>query len=155
MMKLQDALCYVRDFGAADFFIMVTSSSAWPDIVNALIALYSGGRPDEHDAACDHPDIVSHEFDLKLQALLKELRGGIPGRQWAVLHTIKWQRRGVPHAHILLWVQPADKPRAVDVYRPSCRIRRPKILNINDGTLRSHLQLTTSIWLLFVWYLSA
>ena len=51
-------------------------------------------------------------FDLKLQALLKQLRGGILGRQRAILHTIEWQKCDLPHAHILLWVVPADKPRA-------------------------------------------
>ena len=115
MAKLQDALCYVRDYGAADFFITVTCNPAWPEIVNTLMALYPGARPGEHDAACDHPDIVSQVFDLKLKALLKELRGGILGRQRAILHTIEWQKRGLPHAHILLWVEPADKPLADDV----------------------------------------
>ena len=30
MSKLQDALCYVRDFGAADFFITVMCNPTWP-----------------------------------------------------------------------------------------------------------------------------
>ncbi|XP_043228033.1 uncharacterized protein LOC122384558 [Amphibalanus amphitrite] len=115
MSKLQDALCYVRDFGSADFFITVTCNPAWPEIVETLQALYPGEGPDGHDRACDHPDIVSQVFDQKLQVLLKQLRDGILGRQRAIMYTIEWQKRGLPHAHILLWVVPADKPRANDV----------------------------------------
>ncbi|XP_043211412.1 uncharacterized protein LOC122375900, partial [Amphibalanus amphitrite] len=105
MAKLQDALCYVRDFGAADFFITVTCNPAWPEIEQTLRTLYPGERPGDYDRPCDHPDV----------ALLKQLRGGILGRQRAILHTIEWQKRGLPHAHLLLWVVPADKPRAEDV----------------------------------------
>ena len=115
MSKLQDALCYVRDFGSADFFITVTCNTAWPEIVEALRALYPGDGPGRHDPAEDHPDIVSQVFGLKLRVLLGQLRDGILGRQRAILHTIEWQKRGLPHAHILLWVTPDDKPRAEDV----------------------------------------
>ncbi|XP_043224985.1 uncharacterized protein LOC122383008 [Amphibalanus amphitrite] len=68
MAKLQDALCYVREFGAADFFITVTCNPAWPEIEGTLRTLYPGERPGDHDRPCDHPDIVSQVFGLKLQA---------------------------------------------------------------------------------------
>ena len=112
MLKLQDALCYVRDFGSADFFITVTCNPAWPEIIETLCALYPGARPGQHQSATDHPEIVSQVFDLKLHALLSQLRAGILGRQRAILHTIEWQKRGLPHAHILMWVTPEDKPGA-------------------------------------------
>ena len=115
MSKLQDTLCYVRNFDAADLFITVTCNPAWPEIVDTLRALYPGARPGQHDAAYVHPNIVSQVFDQKLQALLKELKGTILDRQRATLHTIEWQKRGPPHAHILLWVHPEDKPGADDV----------------------------------------
>ena len=41
-----------------------------------------------HLGAYDHPDIVRRVFDLKLRALLKQLKGGIVGHQRAILHTI-------------------------------------------------------------------
>ncbi|XP_043217562.1 uncharacterized protein LOC122379414 [Amphibalanus amphitrite] len=27
------------------------------------------------------------------------------------MHTIEWQKRGLPHAHIVVWMVPDDKPR--------------------------------------------
>ena len=38
------------------------------------------------------------------------------GKPWAWLYSIEWQKRGLPHAHILLWLIPEHKitPNKID-----------------------------------------
>jgi hypothetical protein len=55
---------------------------------------------------------VARVFALKLKALLKDLtEEGVLGAVVAFCWTIEFQKRGLPHAHILLVMRPEDKPR--------------------------------------------
>jgi hypothetical protein len=38
----------------------------------------------------------------------------------AHIHTIEFQKRGLPHAHILLWLQAGDKPLTPDQIDEIC-----------------------------------
>ncbi|KAL0453879.1 UNVERIFIED_CONTAM: hypothetical protein Slati_1366000 [Sesamum latifolium] len=59
----------------------------------------------------DRPD-VARVFKIKLDELMKDLRQGQHfGRVLTVLYTIEFQKRGLPHAHIILFLHPDDKPR--------------------------------------------
>ncbi|XP_066360990.1 uncharacterized protein [Miscanthus floridulus] len=52
----------------------------------------------------DRNDIIVRVFNIKLEELLHDIRCGKPfGPCNAVLHTIEFQKRGLPHAHIILW----------------------------------------------------
>jgi ATP-dependent DNA helicase PIF1 len=54
---------------------------------------------------------------LKLKALLADLlENDILGKVLAQVWVIEFQKRGLPHAHILLVLQDEDKPRIVDDY---------------------------------------
>ena len=111
--KLNDAMAYVREFGGGDLFITATCNPLWPEITDTLRRLYPGERP-EH-----HPEIVSQVFRQKLRGLLHLLRdGAVFGRVRAFISSIEWQKRGLPHAHIVLWLDPDDKPRpdTVDLF---------------------------------------
>ena len=56
------------------------------------------------------PDLVAHVFKSKLQSLLKELKEGqIFGRVVTTLHVIHFQKRGLPHAHILISFAAEDR----------------------------------------------
>ncbi len=49
----------------------------------------------------DQPDIVAKVFQLKKEALLEEIKkGGIFGKVRAMVHTIEFQKRGLPHMHL-------------------------------------------------------
>ena len=104
--KLNDALSYVREFGGGDLFITVTCNPFWPEITTTLQRLYPGQR------SSDHPEIVSQVFRQKLRGLLHLLQdGAVFGQVRAYISSIEWQKRGLPHAHIILWLAPEDKPR--------------------------------------------
>ncbi|POM73708.1 Helitron helicase-like protein [Phytophthora palmivora] len=60
--------------------------------------------------ASDRPDIVARVFMAKLKSLCKGLDEGVLGIQAARIHVVEYQKRGLPHAHILLIVRPEDKP---------------------------------------------
>ena len=98
-----DALAMVRVLGKPDDLITFTANPSWPEI---LAALRPGQSPH------DRPDIVARVFHLKLQALLHDLVAeGVLGKAVGWTWVVEFQKRGLPHAHILLIVASADKPR--------------------------------------------
>jgi Helitron helicase-like domain at N-terminus len=69
MHKLfQDSMAIVRFFGNPDLFITFTANPNWPEIT-------AGGQ-----TGANHIDLVARVFHLKLQALLKDLKGGLFGK---------------------------------------------------------------------------
>ena len=100
----QDSMAIVRYFTKPDLFITVTCNPKWPEIVDNLLP---GQR------AQDRPDIVSRVFNLKLKDILKDLtQNGIFGRVISHMYVIEFQKRGLPHAHILIILVAEDKPRS-------------------------------------------
>lgn len=93
--KQQDAMSYVRKFGRPDLFITVTTNPSWEEITSNL---HDGQRPH------DRPDLVVRVFRLKLKKMLKLIKDGCFGNLHAWLYNIEFQKRGLPHAHLLLWL---------------------------------------------------
>ena len=52
----------------------------------------------------DRPDIVAHVFRLKVQKLLEMLKykWSFVKQRLGSIHEIQWQKRGLPHCHLLL-----------------------------------------------------
>jgi len=103
--QCQDALAINRYFGGGDLFITMTANASWPEIQNALL---------DGQGAHDRPDLVVRVFHAKLQDLIKELKKGILGDMAGFLYTIEFQKRGLPHAHIILFLKPHAKLRTPD-----------------------------------------
>ena len=92
----QDAMTYVRKYGHPDLFITTTTNPNWPEIIDNLLP---GQDPQ------DRPDIVARVFRLKVQKLLEMLKSEMVfGKAQAWLYSIEWQKRGLPHCHLLLWL---------------------------------------------------
>lgn len=104
--RTQDAMAYVRKFGGPDLFITFTCNSNWPEIKGHLF---------KGQAACDRHDLVARVFHAKLQKLMWLLKhGAIYGKLNAWMYTVEWQKRGLPHAHILIWCQEKIRPDEID-----------------------------------------
>ena len=103
--QCQDALAINRYFGGGDLFITMTANSSWPEIQNALLP---------GQAAHDRPDLVVRVFHAKLHSLIKDMKQGILGDMAAFLYTIEFQKRGLPHAHIIIFLKPHAKLRTPD-----------------------------------------
>lgn len=104
----QDAMAIVQKYGNPSLFITITASSAWPEIKEAL---RFGESPS------DRPDIVTRVFHLKLKEFIQELtKEGCLGRTASHLFTVEFQKRGMPHTHIILILQgpPLTTPEQID-----------------------------------------
>ena len=97
----QDAMTYVRKYGHPDLFITMTTNPNWPEIRNNLLP---GQEP------LDRPDLVARAFRLKVKKLLEMLtKEMIFGKSRAWLYSTEWQKRGLPHCHLLQWLIPEHK----------------------------------------------
>ena len=99
--KFQDAMAIVREYHKPDLFITMTCNPNWPEISNSLLP---GQNPQ------DRPEIVSQVFNSKKIQLIKDItKKGKFGRVVAHMHVIEFQKRGLPHAHILIILNEEDR----------------------------------------------
>lgn len=104
--KTQDAMTYVRHYGRPDLFITFTCNPRWADISKCLL---SGQKP------YDRPDIIARVFHLKVKKMINILiKGKIFGEVRCYMYSVEWQKRGLPHIHILLWLIQRITPDAID-----------------------------------------
>ncbi|XP_021967368.1 uncharacterized protein LOC110862486 [Folsomia candida] len=103
----QDAMSIVRKFGKPDLFITMTCNPKWFEITANL---EDGQKPE------NRPDLVARVFNVKLRSMLEDLtKKCVLGHVLAKVHVIEFQKRGLPHAHILIILKDIDKPRTVDL----------------------------------------
>nr|GEX04969.1 helicase [Tanacetum cinerariifolium] len=99
MQNYQDAMALCRAYGNPDLFITFTSNPKWPEI-NEMLAYFLDQR------SHNRPEIGLRLFKIKLTALLDDLtKNNIFGEAQAVVYVIEFQKHGLPHAHILLWLE--------------------------------------------------
>ncbi|KAK2704433.1 hypothetical protein QYM36_016732 [Artemia franciscana] len=92
----QDAIAYVRLYGRPDLFITFTCNQSWDEILQLLL---------QGQSAVHRHDITARVFRQKLKSLINyivklEVFGSV--RCW--MYSVEWQKRGLPHAHILIWL---------------------------------------------------
>jgi len=97
----QDSMAIVAKFGKPDLFITMTCNPNWVEISNNL-------HP--WDTVQNRPDLVSRVFEMKKKALLDDIGRGVLGIPIANIHVIEFQKRGLPHMHLLIILRPEDKP---------------------------------------------
>ena len=109
----QDAMAITRAYGKPDIFYTMTANPHCPEIQDQLLWEVPPAPGANHQRrrqhASDRPDIVARVFELKKNAALKDIEGGLFGRVQAIVHTIEFQKRGLPHMHALIWLHPDDK----------------------------------------------
>ena len=100
-MKFQNGMRIVGKFRKPDLFITMTCNPKWPEILKEL---KPGQTPQ------DRPDIVARVFKQRLDQLMKDLiNGQLLGKVVAFMWVIEWQKRGLPHAHILIILAENDR----------------------------------------------
>ena len=98
----QNAMAIVRKYSKPDIFITFTCNPRWVEIQSAL---------NEGESYTDRPDLCVRVFKMKVDNLMKDLtENSVLGKVEACTSTIEFQKRGLPHVHILLILQNADKP---------------------------------------------
>ncbi|GBO03951.1 hypothetical protein AVEN_220161-1 [Araneus ventricosus] len=102
----QDAMAMVRKFGKPDLFLTFTCNPSWFEVLNCMEGVQ---RPE------DRPDIIIRVFNMKLKELLEDIcKHGIFGTVLTYIYVIEFQKRGLPHAHILLTLDSESKIRTKD-----------------------------------------
>ncbi|XP_024636452.2 uncharacterized protein [Medicago truncatula] len=97
-----DGMAISSDVGFPDLFITFTCNPSWPEIQRFVGA--KGLKPH------DRPDIIARVFKIKFDELLNDLtKKHILGKVVAYMYTIEFQKRGLPHAHILIFLHPSSK----------------------------------------------
>ena len=102
-------MAIVREFRKPDLFITMTCNSKWTEITSQLL---------EGQTAQDRPEIVSRVFRLKYLQFIKDIvKGNAFGKVSAWMYVIEWQKRGLPHCHLLVILANQDRllnPQMVD-----------------------------------------
>jgi len=93
----QDAMAICRHFHKPDLFLTMTANPKWPEILHSL---FPG------QTATDCPDIVSQVFEQKKKTFLKLIDNSFFGTTVAHIHTIEFQKRGLPYIHLLIFLHP-------------------------------------------------
>jgi hypothetical protein len=95
----QDAMTYeyVRTHGRPDLFITFTCNPVWIEIREEIF---------EGQAPSDRHDLTARVFKQKLTKLIEVItKCHIYGETQCWMYSIEWQKRGLPHAHILIWLK--------------------------------------------------
>ena len=97
----------VRAFGKPDLFITIACNPQWPEILSELKEVENSHKL----------TIFARVFKLKLQAILDDIfNKNIFGRVKAHMYVIEFQKRGLPHAHILVILEDDYKLNNTDDY---------------------------------------
>ena len=99
--NFEDAMAIIKKYGKPDLYITFTCNPKWCEITENL---YPG------PTANDRPDLVIRVFKLKLNNLLNDIfKHSVLGKVVTHVQVIEFQKRGLPHVHILLPFANDDK----------------------------------------------
>ncbi|KMQ89447.1 hypothetical protein RF55_10925 [Lasius niger] len=94
LQHYQDAMAIVSKFGKPDLFITMTCNPKWREIEENLL---SGQQ------ASDRPDICARVFNIKKDYLIDLIvKQKFFGEVAAFVYVIEFQKRGLPHIHLLI-----------------------------------------------------
>ncbi|KAL7605791.1 uncharacterized protein LOC111883552 [Lactuca sativa] len=120
MQNYLDVMSLCKWFGCPDFFITFTCNPKWPEVQRFL--------KDTPLHPEDRPDILCRLFKIKLDVFIKDLRENeIFGKIQAVVYTIEFQKRGLPHSHICLFMHSEYKLPTVEYIDPIISAEIPNI----------------------------
>ena len=89
-------MSFLRIYGRPDPFITMTTNPKWTEIKTNF----------EHgQQSHDRPELVVCVFKQNLYMLMELLKDGAFGELQAWLYSIEFQKRGLPHAHLLRWLK--------------------------------------------------
>ena len=105
IQKFQDASQVCIKKGSPDVFMTVTCNTKWPELTAALLP---------GQIAADRPDLTARVFKGKIDAIMNDIKGGSMGKIVAHVSVIEFQKRGLPHCHILIFFDERSKLRTPD-----------------------------------------
>lgn len=132
----QDAMAISRFYKTLDLFITMTANPKWPEVTQAL-------KPGQN--ASDRPDLVARVFYQKSEHLIRLImKKCVLGKAVAQVHTIEYQKRGLPHMHLLIILDenskfrtPEDVDKAVSAELPD-PTSNPEFFALVSSTMYHH-----------------
>lgn len=90
---LEDAMTIVSKHGSPSFFVTFTPNKNWPEVQELI----------DNQVHTNRPDAICRVFHEKLKKMIKLFTDGqFFGILAAHIYVVEFQKRGLPHAHILL-----------------------------------------------------
>lgn len=125
--KMHDIIAISNSLGHPDVFLTMTCNPKWPEIESALL-------PSEKST--DRPDVCNRVFRMKWKLLMSYLKESKPfGDVVADVSVIEFQKRGLVHAHIILFLSTESKQKLQDPLRVD-EIISAEIPSESDSELR-------------------
>uniref|UniRef100_A0A0L8GZH5 Helitron helicase-like domain-containing protein n=1 Tax=Octopus bimaculoides TaxID=37653 RepID=A0A0L8GZH5_OCTBM len=99
-------MTFVRHYGRPDLFITFTCNPKWVEVTRELLP---------HQQYFHRHDLIARVFKQKLTTLIDLIKKGqVFGPVKCHMYTVEWQKRGLPHAHILVWLVTKIDPILID-----------------------------------------
>ncbi|KIK46873.1 hypothetical protein CY34DRAFT_33067, partial [Suillus luteus UH-Slu-Lm8-n1] len=107
---LQDSLAIYYFYLKPDLFLTITANGSWPKIMENLLQ----GNIYIFDTSFISDNFIYRTKCCGLsrlggshirQTLLKKVRGGYYGKVAGLVYTIEYQKRGLPHMHLLIFLK--------------------------------------------------
>ncbi|XP_074352823.1 uncharacterized protein LOC141691974 [Apium graveolens] len=101
--NFQDALAVCRHIGHPDIFFTMTMNPLWDEVIKMMKLL-------PHCQPQNSPDVMARVFRLKLDQLIDDIKKeNYFGTCLGVMYIVEFQKRGLPHVHMLIWLDAASK----------------------------------------------
>ena len=112
-MRYKDAMTVVSKHGKPDLFVTITCNPEWPEIKNNL-------KPGQ--TAVNAPHLTARVFKMYKDAIMREIwEDAALGMCATKISVIEFQKRGLPHCHLLIHFKQQDKLRTgADIDRLIC-----------------------------------
>lgn len=106
--RYMDAMALVEKYGKPDIFLTMTCNPKWTEITQELKSF---------EEAQNRPDLVARVFRSKFEHLRREvIKKELFGPVAAYTFVIEFQKRGLPHVHMLLILKKAYKINTVEKF---------------------------------------
>ncbi|CAK8534014.1 unnamed protein product [Lathyrus sativus] len=106
--RYQDGMAIVLNDGKPDIFLTMTCNPSWIEITSELGI---------HQTPQDRPDLLTRIFRSKFEQLKDDvINKGVLGRVRSYMYVTEFQKRGLPHVHMLLILDTDDKLREPEEY---------------------------------------
>ncbi|XP_074341884.1 uncharacterized protein LOC141679280 [Apium graveolens] len=101
--NFQDAIAVFRHIGHPDIFLTMTTNPLWDEVIQMMKLL-------PHCLPQNSPDVMARVFRLKLDQLIDDIKKkNYFGTCLGVMYVVEFQKHGLPHVHMLIWLDSASK----------------------------------------------
>ncbi|KAI5432184.1 hypothetical protein KIW84_036071 [Lathyrus oleraceus] len=117
--RYEDGMAIVLNDGKPNIFLTMTCNPSWSEITSELLPFQTPQ---------DRPDLLTRIFRSKFEKLKDDvINKGVLGKVKSYMYVTEFQKRGLPHVHMLLVLESNDKLRDPKDYDSMVRAEIPKL----------------------------